>query len=219
MTDEDFARFATAHLRDRYGCHAVLLYGSRARGDATVDSDWDLVGLRDDPAEVWDARCVDGRSLDAFVYGTASFATLEASSLRLRGARLLLDTQGAGAALLGRLEAFYAAGPPAVDADTRRSLAEWYRKTLLRASRDDLEARLRRLKLLDDALETWHRLRGLWFGGTRSGAREMSLRDPAAYAALCAALAPDAPWSSLVSLAAAVLGEDFIPPSPPEPRG
>ena len=38
---------AMKHLRDDEDCHTVILYGSRARGDAGPDSDYDLIGFRD----------------------------------------------------------------------------------------------------------------------------------------------------------------------------
>src|SRR5258707_8653048 len=34
-------------LTGDHGCHAVILYGSRARGDFQPTSDWDVVGIRE----------------------------------------------------------------------------------------------------------------------------------------------------------------------------
>jgi predicted nucleotidyltransferase len=39
-----------------YGCHTVILYGSRARGDATAESDYDVLGVRDSGEAIRDAR-------------------------------------------------------------------------------------------------------------------------------------------------------------------
>jgi predicted nucleotidyltransferase len=33
-----------------HGCHAVILYGSRARGDFEFASDWDVAGIREGDA-------------------------------------------------------------------------------------------------------------------------------------------------------------------------
>src|SRR5262249_50558728 len=33
-----------------HGCHAVILYGSRARGDFELASDWDVAGIREGAA-------------------------------------------------------------------------------------------------------------------------------------------------------------------------
>ena len=40
-------------IRQTYPPREVLLYGSRARGDATPDSDWDLKVIVDDAAPEW----------------------------------------------------------------------------------------------------------------------------------------------------------------------
>jgi uncharacterized protein len=35
----------------RHGCHTVVLYGSRALGTATSESDWDMLGIREGARE------------------------------------------------------------------------------------------------------------------------------------------------------------------------
>jgi predicted nucleotidyltransferase len=58
-------------LREEHGCHTVILYGSRARGDAGPESDYDLLGVRERGESVRDTRVVDGAFLDAFVHPEA----------------------------------------------------------------------------------------------------------------------------------------------------
>jgi len=46
MHHETLIQTLSEELQRRHGCHAVILYGSRARGDETSDSDYDLAGFR-----------------------------------------------------------------------------------------------------------------------------------------------------------------------------
>jgi hypothetical protein len=60
-----------------HGCHAVILYGSRARGDFQPASDWDVAGIRDATAPLRVARAFHGAWLDAFVYPEAAFTVID----------------------------------------------------------------------------------------------------------------------------------------------
>jgi predicted nucleotidyltransferase len=55
-------------LDDRFNPRAVLLYGSRARGDAIAESDWDLACIADVDEEQHHAWQEGGAYLDVFVY-------------------------------------------------------------------------------------------------------------------------------------------------------
>jgi len=55
-------------LIDKNKCHTVILYGSRARGDATPQSDYDLMGVRKSGKKYRVAEKRNGIYLDIFVY-------------------------------------------------------------------------------------------------------------------------------------------------------
>ena len=50
----------TSTMMDAHGCHTSILYGSRARGDATSQSDIDLLCVREDGPAIRDVYIVDG---------------------------------------------------------------------------------------------------------------------------------------------------------------
>jgi hypothetical protein len=102
-------------LEARYGCHTILLYGSRARGEARADSDFDVAGFRDAGDAVREARDIDGFYLDAWVYPTAR-AERPTDLLHLRGARVLRERDGLGTRLLARLETLAKEPPPPLPA-------------------------------------------------------------------------------------------------------
>src|SRR5687768_15856096 len=105
MTAADpILRYCLDELVERQGCHAVLLYGSHARGDATPASDYDVVGFSDAAAaKRRDARLHEGRYLDLFIFAPADYAEAREEHLYMRGGRLLHDARGEGARFLREL--------------------------------------------------------------------------------------------------------------------
>jgi predicted nucleotidyltransferase len=97
-----------------YGCHAVILYSSRARGDFQPTSDWDVAGIRETgaTAPLRVARAFHGAWLDAFVYAEAAFTVIEADLLRFLPARILVDERGFAKTLIERVDALDQKGPP-----------------------------------------------------------------------------------------------------------
>jgi predicted nucleotidyltransferase len=90
-----------------HGCHAVILYGLRARGDFQPTSDWDVAGIREAsaPAPLRIARVFHGAWLDAFVYAEAAFTVIDPELLRFLPARILVDERGFAKTLIERIDA------------------------------------------------------------------------------------------------------------------
>lgn len=55
-------------LKNKYRCHTVLLYGSRARGQTTSTSDYDVIGVRRRGEKTRIAKKQNGHYWDVFVY-------------------------------------------------------------------------------------------------------------------------------------------------------
>ncbi|MBL8601690.1 MAG: nucleotidyltransferase domain-containing protein [Myxococcales bacterium] len=214
--DAEALETIATRLTERYGCHAAVLYGSRARGDATPASDWDVAAFCDTPGEQWDAvRLPAGLLLDAFVYGPETLGAPGDAMLRLRGGRVLFDRRGVLDALLARLDARYAEGPEPLSPETRAGLSLWHDKTLARIALDDDEGRYRRVRLLADALENYLRLRGRWFEGSKHAWRWLEREAPADLAVFRRALTPGAGLDALADLAEVIAGPSLSRRSSP----
>ncbi len=194
-------------LVDQHGCHAVILYGSRARGAAQKGSDWDVVGIRAKGESAREARPFGDGWLDAFVYAEEHFAKIDEDALRLHNGKILVDTQGYAAKLLSRIAAFEQAGPPPLPPGEESVLRAWYPKMLDRISRGDVEAKYRRAWLLHDALGDWFRLRRRWYRGPKEALAWLSQHDASAHAVFAHALEPTASYEDIAALVACVLGD------------
>jgi hypothetical protein len=203
----------TEELRREHGVHTLILYGSRARGDATPESDIDVAGFADVTATSRDARLWRGMYLDAFVYPVAVAQAPDAEMLKLCGGRVLLDERQLAGPLFDRLAALDRQGPPAQPETEQRMRRVWARKMLARIRRGDPEALYRHHWLLYQLLEDYYALRNQWYRGPKLALADLRAREPATFAAFEQALALQAPHDALVALVDAVTG-----PEGPEPR-
>lgn len=194
-------------LVDEHGCHAVILYGSRARGDFEPTSDWDVAGIRANG--VGESRRVarefHGAWLDAFVNSEADFAKLEPASLKFLGGRIVVDQHGYAESLLQRVVALEKEGPPPLPAGEEEMLRVWFSKMLARVARPDLEAKYRRAWLLFEALEDYFKLRRIWYRGPKESLLWLAKNDPPTHGALARALEPEASLDDLRVLVTRVL--------------
>ncbi|MGZ3451451.1 MAG: nucleotidyltransferase domain-containing protein [Polyangiales bacterium] len=194
-------------LEGRHGCHTVILYGSRVRGDARPESDWDVVGVREKGESVREVRPLGEGWLDAFVYPEAHFATLDEGSLRFRRGEILVDRKGFAKQLVARIAAFEDKGPAPLSPDAEATLRAWYPKMLGRIAREDVEGRYRRAWLLFEALEAWFRLRKKWYRGPKESFAWLAANEPPAHAIFARALDPASTLDDLSALVACVLGD------------
>ena len=194
-------------LRRDHGVHTLILYGSRARGDATTESDVDVAGFAEVSETVRDARLWNGMFLDAFVYPTALATAPDADMLKLCGGRVLLDEQELAVPLLEQLAALDRKGPPTLPESELQMRRVWARKMLARVRRGDVEAHYRRHWLLYQLLEDYYALRGEWYRGPKLALAALQLRAPATFAAFERALAPDGSLDALDALVDHVVRE------------
>lgn len=190
-----------------HGCHAVILYGSRVRGDFQPASDWDVAGIRQSGATVplRVARPFHGAWLDAFVYAEAAFTVIDPDLLRFLPARILVDEHGFAKTLIERVSALDRDGPPPLPEGEEEMVRVWYAKMLVRIARGDLESKYRRIELLFHALENYFKLRRLWYRGPKAGLPWLARHDPETHAAFARALEPHASLEDLRALIERVL--------------
>jgi hypothetical protein len=194
-------------LRDESGCHTIILYGSRARGDATATSDYDVIGFHDTDGPVFrQAGLWRGGLMDIFVYPTGRLKKPSSEFLHVRGGRVLLERGDLGRRFLRALEAVYAKGPPPLAADELAALRVWAWKMLDRASVADVEGNYRRTWLLTMLLEHYFTYRGRWYPGSKQAFKDLGASDPTTLALFEAALIPGALAADLIALVEHVSG-------------
>jgi len=193
-------------LRREHGVHTVILYGSRARGDATAESDIDVAGFAEIPATVRDARVWNGMFLDAFVYPTALAQAPDPDMRKLCGGRVLLDERQLAGPLLAALAILDRQAPATLPESELRMRRVWARKMLARVRRDDVEAHYRRHWLLQQLLEDYFALRGARYRAPKEALAGLQVDVPAVFAAFERALAPGATDEDLEALVECVVG-------------
>jgi hypothetical protein len=207
MNDERALAEIIQTLTVEYGCHAVILYGSRARGDFQSTSDWDVAGIREAgvTAPLRVAHAFHGAWLDAFVYAEAAFAVIDPELLRFLPSRILVDERGLAKSLLERVATLDRQGPLPLPEGEDEMVRVWYSKMLLRIGRGDLESRYRQVELLFQALDNYFKLRRLWYRGPKAGLPWLATHGPETHAAFTRALEPDASSEDLRALVQRVL--------------
>ena len=195
-------------IADEHGCHTVVLYGSRARGDADAGSDVDVLCIRDDGPSFRDSRVIDGVYFDVFVYPRDAVATVDVALLRILGGLVLRERDGEGTALLSRVRDRFDRGPDPLPADDQTARIVWAHKMLTRIqSSDSVEADYRRMELAVQALEDYFLLRTLWYRGPKVAFPWLLTHDDAAHQAFEAAMQPGAGPDALAALVSAVYGQ------------
>src|SRR4029079_688956 len=117
-------------IADAYGCHTVLLYRSRPRGDVDEGSDVDVLCIRDDGPSFRDSRVIDGIYFDVFIYPRDAAATVDGEVLRILCGLCLRERAGEGTALLSRVRDRFDRGPDPLPADDQTARIVWAHKKL-----------------------------------------------------------------------------------------
>lgn len=178
MIEDPWFRILVKDMAEVHGCHTVILYGSRSRGDWVEESDVDVLAIREHGVKVRDVRTLEGRLLDAFIVPETEVSGAPTELLRIGGGVVLLERDGFGTRLLQEIERLARQGPAPIPEDERTALRVWIEKMLNRVSRDDVEARYREVWLKFELLELYFRFRGLWYRGPKEAFAWLAERDP-----------------------------------------
>lgn len=161
----------------------ILLYGSRARGEATPTSDVDALvfvaggergGLRGTSA---------GTDLDVEIVPVDATEGLDpAAYIHLGGGVPLHDPTGVVGAFLGRVEAHRARGPKALTPDEVIRYQVWTQRMLARIERHlDTDPALGTFQLswlLTTLMELYFQLRSLWTRSAKESLRHWATEAP-----------------------------------------
>ena len=201
-------------LRRVHGAHTVVLYGSRARGDASPTSDVDVIVVRSEGGSDRDVRRWRGFDLDVHVIDERDLATrLVKHATGLADARVLTQDAGSGDRLVSRARYLLTEPPPPIARGDLDALWGWGDKMHARIrSTDSTLATFQRANVIVNSLAAWADVRQRWFHGTKATLARLPREAPALNDALVAAMAPGADVTAFDRLLDAVFDPALRPP-------
>jgi predicted nucleotidyltransferase len=214
-------------LEEQYGCHTVILYGSRAQGTERPDSDWDIIGLTDRAQQIFVHQPVDGvGDVNAYIYPrekgifnptapSTLFSPLD-PFIRLQHGKVLVEEDGLGTAIVERATKLARSGPQRITPERRAHIRHYFFSERLDTYFSTTSARVisqaerdyARHDLLQQALFHYYRLRGMWVPDEKQRIRYLEMHDPVMAELLADAERPEADAAELRALSAYVMGEE-----------
>jgi len=164
-------------LIKNYKCHTIILYGSRARNEATSTSDYDIIAIRETGDMERDCRLIEGFYLDIFIYPENTTKNPDASLIRIKDGTVLCQKDHIGDDLLTKIKSLFLAGPAKTPAWEKHEINTWVMKMLARAKQEDIEGNFRRHWLLHDLLECYFKLRDSWYLGPKESFQWLKTND------------------------------------------
>ena len=180
QTNDPILEKVVNHSKQTYNCHTIILYGSRARGDETLTSDYDIIAIRDKGEMERDCRKLEGVFLDIFIYSMEEIKN-PSDFLRIKDGIVICQKDNIGSELLEKVRDAYLKGPVPIKNWEKQMIIAWGEKMLERANIRDVEGNFRAHWLIYDLLEGYFQLRGLWYLGPKEAFQWLKTNDSAVY--------------------------------------
>lgn len=178
--DKDMLENIKNHLKGKYDCHSIILYGSFANGTYTNESDIDIACFCDDALQQNDTSAINGRQLDAWIYNTDMMAEYK-ELLHINGGMILLDERNLCVKLLENISECFNNGAKKLSLEEASFQKNWLMKMISRAGKGDVEGNFRYHWLLTESLEIYFAIKGLWYLGPKKSLHWLEENDEDAY--------------------------------------
>lgn len=205
------------HLRSKYRCHTVILYGSRARGEETATSDYDVAGIRARGPKTRQAGKVDGAYWDIFVYSEKDLRKFSEHQWAWKNARVLWSDGDYGQRLLRRLEKFLDTPFQPVPKYEIEATRAWSLKQLERCQLGDVHGHYRRVELQVAALSDYFQIRKKRYLGPKAALQWLESSDLTTYRLFARVYQEPADLEALRALIQRVYKVEGSPAVGPEP--
>ncbi len=135
LTNDIVLQSIVDELTTLHHCHTIILYGSRARGDFTSASDYDVAGFTKKGEQTRIARFDETHKVyhDIFIYPESALDTITDEHLCMSDGIVIVEQEHFGSQLLKKLSATVAS-PEAISSDEIEVRKIWYQKMLARSS-------------------------------------------------------------------------------------
>ena len=181
MTEDDYLKFAIEELIKKYKCHTIVLYGSRARGDATPKSDYDIMGVKKSGKKLRVAEKMNGSYLDIFIFPEKELEVVDDNFLYMKGAKIIYQKDNFGTQFLKKLNQALKKKFIPLPNNEIKARRVWLHKMLERSLLDDIEGLYRRSWLQEALLMDYFNIRKKRYWGSKESFQWLKKNDLKTY--------------------------------------
>lgn len=186
--DKQILNSIIEELKGKHKCHTIILYGSRARGQTTPTSDYDVVGVCKRGKKTRIAKRQKGYYWDVFVYPEKDLRKLGDQHMSWKHAKILHANGTYGKRLLKRIKSLLKRPfkpHPQYEIDITKV---WAQKELDRCRMNDIQALYRRVEFHNALIDHYFLVRQKRFWGPKEGFAWMAKNDPKTFGLIKRAL-------------------------------
>ena len=208
--DEQILDSIIKELKIKHRCHTVVLYGSRARGQTTLTSDYDVIGVCKRGAKTRIAKKQRGQYWDVFVYPEKDLRKLTEQHLSWKHARVIYENGTYGRRLLKKIENLLKKPFKRHPQYEINITKVWAQKELDRCRVKDIQGLYRRAEFHNALIDHYFCVRQKRFWGPKEGFAWIAKNDPRTYSLIARSLQHPTNLSFLKAAASRVYKVNLI---------
>lgn len=168
-------------LVNKNKCHTVILYGSRARGDFSDTSDYDLLGVCRAGKKYRIAKKENGIYLDIFVFPERDLRKIGEEYLYMNDAKILYEQGNFGSTFIRKMKIAIKKKYVPLSTNEAGVRRVWLHKMFDRISQGDIEGHYRRSWLHEALLCEYFNIRKKRYWGSKRSFEWLRANDPYTY--------------------------------------